>query len=72
MSLFALKDCFEAGVKFLGSVLVAEYLGGSALTPERDEVQLEKMVRPSLGTGSTRSAGSRPSGTARVSGRRCF
>ena len=48
-SLFAAKDCFEAGVKFLGSVLVAEYLGSAARIAERNDVLLDKMVRPSLG-----------------------
>ena len=48
-ALFALKDCFEAGVKFLGSVLVAEYLAGPGRSAERDAALIEKMVRPSLG-----------------------
>ena len=48
-SLFAVKDCFEAAVKFMGSVLVAEYLGSAARAAARDEALLEKMVKPALG-----------------------
>lgn len=48
-TLFALKDCFEATIKYLGVVLLAEYFRSPACTPERNAALLEKMVRPSLG-----------------------
>jgi len=48
-TLFVLKDCFEAAVKYLGAVLVTDYLRSPACKPERNETLLEKMVRPSLG-----------------------
>ena len=48
-TLFLLKDCFEATVKFLGAVLLAEYRQSAARTPERTEVLLRTMMRPSLG-----------------------
>ncbi len=44
-----LKDCFEATIKFLGAVLLADYFRSSAATPERNALLLEKLVRPSLG-----------------------
>src|SRR5262249_49108733 len=49
-TLFLLKDCFEATIKYLGSILLAEYRRSAACTPERTEVLLKSMVRPSLGT----------------------
>jgi hypothetical protein len=49
-TLFLLKDCFEATIKYLGAVLLAEYRRSSACTPEHTEVLLKNMVRPSLGT----------------------
>jgi hypothetical protein len=48
-TLFTLKDCFEATIKYLGAVLLVEYLRSPAATPERNEALLQKMVRPSLG-----------------------
>lgn len=48
-TLFVLKDCFEAAVKYLGAVLVTDYLRSPARKPERNETLLERMVRPSLG-----------------------
>jgi len=47
--LFVLKDCFEATIKYLGVVLVTDYLRSPACKPERNETLLEKMLRPSLG-----------------------
>ncbi len=49
-ALFLLKDCFEAAVKYLGAVLLADYRRSPACTAERTEVLLKSMVRPSLGT----------------------
>ena len=48
-TLFLLKDCFEATIKYLGAVLLADYRLGSACTPEHNASLLEKMIRPSLG-----------------------
>jgi WD40 repeat protein len=48
-TLFLLKDCFEATIKYLGAILLAEYPRSPACTPERSEVLLKSMVRPSLG-----------------------
>ena len=47
--LFALKDCFEATIKYLGIVLLTEYFSGGACSPGHSEALLERMVRPSLG-----------------------
>lgn len=44
-----LKDCFEATIKFLGAVLLADYFQGSAATSERNAVLMERLTRPSLG-----------------------
>ena len=44
-----LKDCFEATIKFLGAVLLADYFRSPAATPERNALLLERLVRPSLG-----------------------
>jgi len=49
-TLFLLKDCFEATIKYLGAVQLAEYRRSPACTPEHTEVLLKSMVRPSLGT----------------------
>jgi WD40 repeat protein len=48
-TLFLVKDCFEATVKYLGAVLLSEYRHCRARTPERTEVLLKTLVRPSLG-----------------------
>jgi hypothetical protein len=48
-TLFVLKDCFEATIKYLGVVLLTDYFHSPGCTPERNEILLEKMVRPSLG-----------------------
>ena len=48
-TLFALKDCFEAAIKYCGVMLLAEYFRSPACTAERNAALLEKMVRPSLG-----------------------
>src|SRR5207248_10794784 len=48
-AVFLLKDCFEGVVKYLGSVLLVEYLRGPARTPDRDARLLEGLVRPTLG-----------------------
>jgi WD40 repeat protein len=56
-TLFALKDCFEATIKYVGVTLLAEYFRSSARTPERNEVLLERMVRPSLGVWVSSLAG---------------
>src|SRR5262249_51787960 len=48
-TLFLLKDCFEATIKYLGTVLLAVYRHSSACTPEHTQVLLKSMVRPSLG-----------------------
>src|SRR5262249_42956902 len=47
--LFLLKDCFEASIKYLGAVLLIEYIRNPFATPERNEELLKKLVRPSLG-----------------------
>jgi hypothetical protein len=44
-----LKDCFEAGLRYLGSILLAEYLQSDRRSAERDERLLTRLVRPSLG-----------------------
>ena len=46
---FALKDCFEATIKYLGIVLLMDYFSSRVCTPEHSEALLERMVRPSLG-----------------------
>jgi WD40 repeat protein len=46
---FLLKDAFEAAIKYLGAILLAEYRDALARTPERDAALLERLVRPSLG-----------------------
>lgn len=48
-TLFRLKDCFEAAIKYLGVLLLTDYFRSSACTDKRSEMLLEKMVRPSLG-----------------------
>jgi DNA-directed RNA polymerase specialized sigma24 family protein len=48
-TLFLLKDCFEATIKYLGAILLADYRRSSACTPGHTEVLLKSMVRPSLG-----------------------
>lgn len=48
-TLFLVKDCFEATIKYLGAVLLAEYRRSQAYTKEHTEVLLKAMVRPSLG-----------------------
>ena len=48
-TLFALKDCFEAAIKYCGVMLLAEYFRSPACTAEHNAALLEKMVRPSLG-----------------------
>ena len=48
-AIFALKDCFEATIKYLGIVLLMDYFSSPACTPEHSETLLERMVRPSLG-----------------------
>jgi WD40 repeat protein len=49
-TLFALKDCFEASLKYLVAVLLAGYRESPACTPENNEQLMEDgLVRPSLG-----------------------
>jgi hypothetical protein len=48
-ALFALKDCFEAAIKYLGIVLLMDYFSSRVCTPEHSESLLERLVRPSLG-----------------------
>ena len=48
-TLFLLKDCFEAGIKYLGSLLLVEYLRSPACTTQRNDALLEKLIRPALG-----------------------
>jgi len=48
-ALFALKDCFEATIKYLGIVLLTEYFSSRAYSAERSEVIAEKIILPSLG-----------------------
>jgi hypothetical protein len=48
-TLFLLKDCYEATIKYCGAVLLAEYRRSPACTPEHNASLLEKMIRPSLG-----------------------
>lgn len=56
-TLFTLKDCVVASVKYLGAVLLAEYLRSPARTPGFNEQLLEKLVRPSLGVWVSRVVG---------------
>jgi len=44
-----LKDCFETCLRYLGNVLLAEYLVSSHRSRERDERLLSRLIRPSLG-----------------------
>ncbi len=48
-TLFLLKDCAEAAIKFVGSILLVEYLRSPACTTQRNAVLLEKLIRPALG-----------------------
>jgi WD40 repeat protein len=48
-TLFQFKDCFEASIKFLGAVLLAEYIRSPIATRERTEELAKKLVRPTLG-----------------------
>jgi hypothetical protein len=48
-ALFALKDCFEATIKYLGVALLIEYFSSPSCTPEHSERLIERLVRPSLG-----------------------
>ncbi len=48
-TLFLLKDCFEATIKYLAAVMLADYRLGPAPTPGHNASLLEKMIRPSLG-----------------------
>ena len=48
-TLFLLKDCVEAGIKYLGSILLVEYLRSPACTTQRNDELLEKLIRPALG-----------------------
>jgi hypothetical protein len=48
-ALFALKDCFEATIKYLGIALLTEFFSSQACTPEHCEGLLERMLKPSLG-----------------------
>ncbi len=48
-ALSALKDCFEATIKYLSFALLTEYFCSNARTDERSECIAEKLVRPSLG-----------------------
>src|SRR5688572_5104598 len=41
-ALFLLRDAFETAVKYLGSVLLVEYLRGPVRTPALDATLLEK------------------------------
>ena len=43
-ALFALKDCLEAAIKYLGAVLLVEYLRSPARTRAFNEQLLEKLV----------------------------
>ena len=49
-TLFVLKDCFEATIKQFATVLLADYRCSPESTPERTQILLKSMVRPSLGT----------------------
>ena len=49
-TLFLLKDCFEATIKYLGAVLLTDGLANPACSPPYKEELLKKMVTPSLGT----------------------
>ncbi len=49
-TLFLLKDCVEATLKYLVAILLVEYLRSPACSPERNEELLEKLLRPTLGT----------------------
>jgi WD40 repeat protein len=48
-TLFLLKDCFEATIKYAGAVMLADFRSSPACTPEHNSGLLEKMIRPSLG-----------------------
>jgi DNA-directed RNA polymerase subunit RPC12/RpoP len=48
-SLFLLKDCFEATLKYVGVLLLVEYFRSPANSATRTEVLLGKIIRPSLG-----------------------
>jgi WD40 repeat protein len=48
-TLFLLKDCFEATIKYFGALLLSDYRRTPACTPEHNARLLEKMIRPSLG-----------------------
>jgi WD40 repeat protein len=48
-TLFLLKDTVEAAIKFLGSILLVEYLRSPACTRARNAGLVEKLIRPALG-----------------------
>lgn len=48
-TLFLLKDCFEATVKFLAAVLLADYHHGPTANEERNRALVRSLMRPSLG-----------------------
>ncbi len=48
-TLLRLKDCFEASIKYLGSVVLVDYFHSPAVQSARTEALLQKMIRPSLG-----------------------
>jgi hypothetical protein len=57
-TLFLLKDCLEATIKYLCAVMLADYRRGPACTPEHNASLLEKMIRPSFGVWVDTVAGS--------------
>ena len=48
-TLFVLKDCFEATIKYLGVMLLTEYFRSPACKPERNATLLEKGGPPVAG-----------------------
>jgi WD40 repeat protein len=48
-TLFLLKDGLEASLKYLGALLLVEYLRNPACTTQRNDALLEKLIRPALG-----------------------
>jgi hypothetical protein len=56
--LFRLKDCLEASIKYLGAILLAEFLRSPAATDQARGDLLQALIRPSLGTWVNTVAGS--------------
>jgi WD40 repeat protein len=57
-SLFRLKDCLEASVRYLGAMLLVEFLRSPAATDQARDDLLQQLIRPSLGTWINTVAGS--------------